>query len=173
MTTQAQRQSMKSDLVIGCVIFAITVGALIHSFSYSESVAMLLPRLAAGLGIACSAWTIVSKVMQLRWSTPLVPVGAAAAEGTASAAVAEIPASSLPTATEQPAEDEGDPNDAEYILSHTPRRTWAVALAFAAGFFILLYLCGIFVAAGALALAYLRVVGRKSWLFSTIYTAVS
>jgi hypothetical protein len=58
------------------------------------------------------------------------------------------------------------------VLSHTPRKVWLVTLGFIAGFFILLYLCGLFIAAAALSLTYLMVVGKRSSTFAISYTVV-
>lgn len=149
----------KSDLVFSIVILVISVGALIWSFTYAEAVAMLLPRLAAGLGILSAVWMIIRK------SRELVKQRAAAANYAPAGAVET-------TIDDEDDEDEVDTNDAEYVLSHTSRRDWLISLGFIAGFFVLLYLFGLFIAAGVLSLTYLIFVGKRKWWFAVIYTAV-
>ncbi len=165
MTTQSANANRTGvpDLVISCVVLIICGGALALSVTYPPAVSLLLPRLAAGLGLLCATWMILSKLISL--ARQRQEAGAARTANPVHVHTGEISA---------PAEDddEVDPNDAEYVLSHTPRRVWLTTIGFIAGFFLVLYLCGLFVAAAALSLVYLVTVGKKSWLFSLGYTTV-
>jgi hypothetical protein len=163
MTAPSTNRSAMPDLVISCVVLVICSGALVTSVTYPPAVSLLLPRLAAGLGLLCAAWLLVSKSIALARER-----GETGTHGTAG------PVEEQAAMLNEPAEDndEMDPNDAEYVLSHTSRRVWLTTLGFIAGFFLILYLCGLFVAAAALSLVYLFVIGKKSWLFSLIYTVV-
>lgn len=163
MTIQSANRSGMPDLVISCVVLVICGGALALSVTYPPAVSVLLPRLAAGLGLLCAAWMIVSKSIAL--ARQREETGAARTAGPVHVHTAGL---------HEPAEDEEevDPNDAEYVLSHTSRRVWLTTIGFIAGFFLVLYLCGLFVAAAALSLVYLVVIGRESWLFALVYTAV-
>ncbi|MEW1980229.1 tripartite tricarboxylate transporter TctB family protein [Citricoccus sp. NPDC079358] len=163
MTAQSANRSAMPDLVISCVILVICGGAIAISITYPPSVSMLLPRLAAGLGLLCAAWIIISKSIAL--ARQRLETGV---EGTTGPVDDHTAVLKVPTEDD----DEVDPNDAEYVLSHTSRRVWLTTIGFIAGFFLVLYLCGLFVAAAALSLVYLIVIGKKSWLFSLIYTAV-
>ncbi|MGJ9372545.1 hypothetical protein [Nesterenkonia sp. CF4.4] len=150
------------DLVISCVVLVLCAGALALSFTYSPVVSLLLPRLAAGLGILCAGLMIASTSRALasrREKTKTVGTTSPVEERT-----------TVPDPTE--AGVDVDPNDAEYVLSHTSRGVWLSTLGFIVGFFLVLYLCGLFVAAAALSLSYLVVVGKKSWLFASMYAVV-
>lgn len=148
---------VKSDIVISAVILAISVGVLVWSLAYPSEMTLILPRLAAGLGVLCTLWMIVSRSIQLARGTVGAPQTDAADD-----VLAELGEDA----------DEVDANDPEYILSHTSRRDWLVALGFIAGFFVALYLFGLFISAAALSLSYLIAVGRKKWWFAVIYTVV-
>ena len=156
MTAQSANRSAMPDIVISCVVLVTCGGALAMTVTYPSAVSLLLPRLAAGLGLLCAAWVIVNKSIALARQR-----GENGAERTADS-------------LHDPAEDddEVDPNDAEYVLSHTSRRVWLTTIGFIAGFFLVLYLFGLFVAAAALSLVYLVIIGKKSWLFSLMYTVV-
>ncbi|MDO8384665.1 MAG: tripartite tricarboxylate transporter TctB family protein [Microbacterium sp.] len=140
------------DIVISCVVLFISVGAMALSFTYPAAVSVLLPRLAAGFGIVCAVWMIVKNALDL--------------------ARHRRDHEDELDSDEDLVEQEIDENDPEYVLSHTPRKIWLVTLGFIAGFFILLYLCGIFIAAAVLSFTYLVVIGKKSWLFAILYTGV-
>lgn len=162
MKAQSVRGLAKPDLILSCAIFIICGGALALSFTYSSSMSLLLPRVAAGLGMLCAAWMVVGATVTRRRLDEETPVA--------------LPATSAhePTSTVEGVSDTGqdDPNDAEYILSNTPKRVWITTIGFICGFFLVLYLCGLFIAAAALSLVYLVVVGQKSWLFSVTYTVI-
>lgn len=165
MTMNTAKRSAMPDIVISCFILFVSAGAMALSFTYPPAVSMLLPRLAAGLGVFCAVWMIINKSIAFardrRESDDVYDSTAAV-----SSPREETLGLDLPDAAE-----EVDENDAEYVLSHTPRKIWLVTLGFIAGFFILLYLCGLFIAACALSLAYLLVVGKKSWIFAVLYSA--
>lgn len=163
MTVHTDARSAKPDLIIATAIFVISAGALALSFTYPPAVSMLLPRLAAGLGIFCAGWLIISKTLALR---------AAPRDDEAHRVVARRSAQEETSGIDLPVAEDVDGNDPEYVLSHTPRKIWAVTLGFIAGFFLVLYLAGIFVAAAALSFLYLFVVGKKTWLYSLVYTVV-
>jgi hypothetical protein len=162
MDTTTKRSAMP-DIVISCFILFVSAGAMALSFTYPPAVSMLLPRLAAGLGIFCAVWMVINKSIAFardRRDTDDVD-SSTTVVGTTEETL------DLPEAAMQV-----DENDAEYVLSHTPRKIWLVTLGFVAGFFVLLYLSGLFIAAGTLSLAYLLVVGKKSWTFAVLYTLV-
>lgn len=163
MTAQSANRSAMPDLIISCVVLVICGGALAMTVTYPPAVSLLLPRLAAVLGLLCAAWMIVNKSIAL-----------ARQRGENRVQRTTGPVEEHATVLKEPAEDDDDvdPNDAEYVLSHTSRRVWLTTIGFIAGFFLVLYLCGLFVAAAALSLVYLIVIGKKSWLFSLIYTVV-
>lgn len=160
MTVQSVKRSAMPDLVIACVVLLICGGALALSFTYPPATAMLLPRAAAVLGLVGAAWILVSKSIELSRRRD-----EAAVED-------DVAPADLSPDEEVEEEEEVNSNDAEYVLSHTPREIWLTTLGIIAGFFLLLYLSGIFIAAGALSLFYLVVVGKKTWYFALIYTVI-
>lgn len=62
--------------------------------------------------------------------------------------------------------------DVEYVFEHAGRRSWAINLAWIAGFFLVTFLVGVLVAAPVFTLLYLRWTARASWLFSAVYAVV-
>lgn len=166
MTLHATKQSVMPDIVISGIVLIVSVGAMAMSFTYPAAVSVLLPRLAAGLGIFCAFWMIAKNSIEFarhRRDREEDPASTDAFSGTQE----EAPSLDVPNVGQ-----EIDENDPEYVLSHTPRKIWLVTLGFIAGFFILLYLCGLFIAAAALSLTYLLVIGKKSWTFAILYTVV-
>jgi hypothetical protein len=59
--------------------------------------------------------------------------------------------------------------DVEYVFEHAGLGLWARNLGWLGGFFLLMFLTGIFVAAPAFTVLYLRFSARVSWLFSVGY----
>jgi len=166
MTLHAAKRSVMPDIVISGIVLIVSVGAMAMSFTYPAAVSVLLPRLAAGLGIFCAIWMIAKNSIEFarhRRDREEDPASTDAFSGTQE----EAPSLDVPNVGQ-----EIDENDPEYVLSHTPRKVWLVTLGFIAGFFILLYLCGLFIAAAALSLTYLLVIGKKSWIFAILYTVV-
>lgn len=166
MTLHAAKRSGMPDIVISCFILFVSAGAMAMSFTYPPVVSMLLPRLAAGLGIFCAIWMIAKNSIEFarhRRDSEEDLASTGAFSGTQEEALSP----DLSTGGQ-----ESNENDPEYVLSHTPRKVWLVTLGFIAGFFILLYLCGLFIAASGLSLTYLLVIGKKSWIFAILYTVV-
>ncbi|MDO8382389.1 MAG: hypothetical protein Q7T17_05365 [Microbacterium sp.] len=160
-----------SDLVFSSVVLFISAGAMALSFTFADAVSVLLPRLAAGLGIAAALWMVVKNSLQLarnrRDAADLDDHGHGGPTGTI-----RNPAEGSAKQDEPVSTHVIDENDAEYVLSQTPRKIWLVTLGFIVGFFVLLSLFGIFIATAALSLTYLVVIGKKSWTFSIVYTVV-
>lgn len=69
-------------------------------------------------------------------------------------------------------EEEPD-HSLEYAFGTASRRAWAAALAWAASFFVLLWLSGVFVAVPVFALLYLRIAGKASWLAAALYAGIA
>ncbi|MCW2584185.1 MAG: hypothetical protein JWQ53_2975 [Klenkia sp.] len=70
-------------------------------------------------------------------------------------------------------DDEADvEGDVEYLFATAGARSWSTALAWLAGFFLLLYIVGLFITAPIFSLLYLRYAGNQTWRLSTIYAVV-
>jgi hypothetical protein len=69
-------------------------------------------------------------------------------------------------------DEEGESVDVEYVFEHASRSEWAQSLAWLSGFFLSLYLIGLFVTAPLFAVAYLRTSAGSSWKVSVTYALV-
>lgn len=70
-------------------------------------------------------------------------------------------------------DNDEDTDDAlEYAFGTADRREWAVALGCFAGFFVALYVLGLYLAAPLFTLIYLRWQAGRGWTFSIVYTAI-
>jgi Tripartite tricarboxylate transporter TctB family len=133
-----------ADVVITALLLALFVGAFLAAGDWSFRAA-LFPRLVTGAGVALAALHLVQAVLRLR--RPALD-----AEGT----------------------DPGDPDpdDVEYVFRTAGPRRWASVLGWVAGFFVLLYIAGLYVTAPVFSLLYLRFAGKRTWIFSAIYAIV-
>lgn len=79
-----------------------------------------------------------------------------------------------PAEDHQPHGEDGEIEavDVEYVFEHATRAQWARTLGWALGFFVALYLVGIFIAAPVFTVAYLRYSARASWVLSVVYAIV-
>jgi hypothetical protein len=75
---------------------------------------------------------------------------------------------------DEPHEAEGPSVDdsLEYIFHTASLRQWLVTLAWFGGFFVALYVLGLYATAVVFALFYLRTQDKRSWLFCVTYAAV-
>lgn len=63
--------------------------------------------------------------------------------------------------------------DVEYVFANAGRAAWVSALAWVAGFFLSLWLLGLYVTVIVFPLVYLRVVARSSWLVAVLYGVIA
>lgn len=140
---RAHRQLSVADLVITAGLFTAFVAAHVTARGWPAGAA-IFPEMVTAVGAALAALHLL--VLVVRRPTPdLQPHG----------------------------EDrEIEALDVEYVFEHAGRRAWAGNLAWLAGFFVLMYLAGVLVAAPAFTALYLRLSARTSWLFSAIYAVV-
>lgn len=77
--------------------------------------------------------------------------------------------------TRESADDDEDVDDQslEYVFGTAGRGAWTRAVAWVAGFFISLWLLGVFVTVPVFSFAYLRVAGQVGWRASAVYAAVA
>ncbi len=104
--------------------------------------AALFPRLVTAAGVVLAALHLVQALLQL-WR-PVPPLDAG----------------------------EADPDGVEYVFRTAGTRGWTSALGWVAGFFVLLYLTGLYVTAPVFSVLYLRFAGKRTWIFSAIYAIV-
>jgi hypothetical protein len=135
-----------ADVLLTVLLLALFGWGFLQADQWSFQAA-LFPRIVTGAGFVLSALHLVQVLLRL-----LRGPGAAAA------------------VTEP--EDADDADDAEYLFRTAGARGWATALGWVAGFFILLYVAGLFITAPVFSLLYLRFAGRRTWMFSGIYGVV-
>jgi hypothetical protein len=73
---------------------------------------------------------------------------------------------------ETPHEDVSAEDDLEYVFQTASARQWIVALAWFGGFFVALWVLGLYAAALVFTVAYLRTQDRRSWLFAIVYALI-
>jgi small-conductance mechanosensitive channel len=137
-----------ADVVITVLLLALFVWAFLAAGDWSFRAA-LFPRLVTGAGIVLAALHLVQALLRLRLRRP-----------------APVP----DTDGTDPADP--DPDDVEYVFRTAGPRRWASALGWVAGFFVLLYIAGLYVTAPVFSLLYLRFAGKRTWIFSAIYAIV-
>ncbi|MCW2843532.1 MAG: hypothetical protein JWN22_1448 [Nocardioides sp.] len=73
---------------------------------------------------------------------------------------------------ETPHEEIAADDNLEYIFQTATARQWIVTLAWFGGFFVALYVLGLYASALIFTVAYLRTQDRRSWLFVIVYALV-
>jgi hypothetical protein len=138
-----------ADVVLTVLLLALFGWGFLEAAQWSFQAA-LFPRMVTGSAFVLSALHLVQALLRL-WrnrNAPALDVSRAAEPGAA------------------------EPDDAEHLFRTAGARSWASALGWVAGFFVLLYVAGLFVTAPLFSLLYLRFAGRRTWLFSAVYAVV-
>jgi hypothetical protein len=135
-----------ADVVVTVLLLALFGWGFLEAARWSFQAA-LFPRIVSGTAVVLTALHLVQALLRLRRG---VAAGSAATT----------------------ADDPGDPDDAEHLFRTAGARRWASTLGWVAGFFVLLYVGGLFVTAPLFSFAYLRVVGGRTWVFSAVYAVV-
>lgn len=136
-----------ADFTITLVLLALFGAALVSSSAWSVKAA-LFPRFVTGVGLALAVLHLIAIVVTALQRRPV-------------------------EASPVPADDDATAGvDTEYVFANAGRAAWAGALLWVAGFFVLLYVLGLFLAAPLFAVTYLRLSAERTWLFSIVYAAV-
>jgi hypothetical protein len=154
-STADHRPPTRADLVFGAAAVVMFAAAGVATFGWPFRTA-LFPRLVTGSGTAIALLFTVSWL--LRRPGP----------GTADPGSDEPEAGSALLAPEE----DGRGHDVEYVYATAGRAAWAQALGWIAVFFLLLALVGLFAAAAAFTVAYLRWGGGRSWRFAVTYAVI-
>jgi hypothetical protein len=156
-----------ADLVITAVLLLLFGWAFLEANQWSDRAA-LFPHLVCGVMFVLSALHLVQVLVRTR-RTP------AAAAAPADADEHDSTGHLLPGHVAEPHGNEDDVNDddVEYVFQTAGARRWASALAWVAGFFVLLYVAGLFITAPVFSLLYLRFAGGRTWRLSVIYAVVA
>lgn len=75
-------------------------------------------------------------------------------------------------APEVPAEPESVDDNLEYVFHTASLRQWLVTISWFGGFFVALYVVGLYATAIVYTVAYLRTQDNRSWLFSGVYALI-
>lgn len=161
--TPARRvDGTSADLIIAVALLVVFAAAFVTALQW-QAVAGLFPLIATGVGIALTAAFGVSALVRRRREGQAAPEPVPAPrQDTEAAGVADG------------AEDTVvDQSEADHVFfASLSREDWVVSLGYFAAFFVGLYVCGLYVAAAAFTVVYLRFQARSSWLFSGVYAAV-
>ncbi len=142
-TSPPARRVPVADLLLTVGVLAIFVVAFVTALGWSFNTGVF-PLLITGLGIGLSLLHLVVLLVR-RPARDLHPHGE---------------------------DDEIEAMDVEYAFEHAGRAMWARTLGWVFGFFLLLYVAGIFIAAPVFTIAYLRLSAKASWLVSVVYAVV-
>lgn len=144
------------DVVITLFLLAVFVMAHVLSGDWPFRTAFF-PRLLASAGVGLAILKLVGFGIQLR-------------RGTKSLGTTEHPVTgSLKLVSEEEEED----RSLEYVFATAGARAWMGTVAWIAGFFVALYVLGVFVTVPVFAFAYLKLSGGASWLAAAVYAAVA
>jgi hypothetical protein len=158
MSEESQRAVKLPDVVGTLLLLVVFAYALIASFGWPFRTAFF-PQFVSGAGILFAV-------------LKLAGFGVAALRGRAAAAVIE-PEVPVIGDTALVNEEEEDDRSVEYVFATAGRGAWAVSLGWIAGFFVLLYVAGVFIAVPVFTFAYLKVSGGAGWLGAAIYAVVA
>ena len=140
-----------ADVVLTVLLLALFGWGFLEAAQWSFQAA-LFPRIVTGSAFVLGALHLVQALLRLWRDRAVSPAAEAEPE---------------------PADPHSlDPDDAEHLFRTAGARAWASALGWVAGFFVLLYVAGLFVTAPLFSLLYLRFAGRRTWLFSAVYAVV-
>jgi hypothetical protein len=136
-----------ADLVITVALLILFAWALSSASEWSVKAA-LFPRLVTTFGLALAVLHLVLLLVRRR----------SADDSAEAQSVMGI--------------SEPDDDPLAYAFSTAGRLAWMVALAWVAGFFVSLYVLGVYVTAPLFTVLYLRLSAHASWRLSVIYSVV-
>ncbi|MGY2001289.1 tripartite tricarboxylate transporter TctB family protein [Blastococcus sp. SYSU DS1024] len=162
-----------ADVVLSLLMVAVFGWALLEAADWSFKAA-LFPRIVTGLGCAFAILQLVQSLLRLgrgrrAAGKPAPPTSPA---GPIAPVPLVTPAEAVPQAAGTTTEDDANEDDVEYVFQTAGARRWTEAVAWLTGFFVLLYVAGLFVTAPLFSFLYLRFAGRRSWLFCGAYAVV-
>ncbi|MPZ89735.1 MAG: hypothetical protein GEU81_17100 [Nitriliruptorales bacterium] len=141
------------DLVITVVMLGMFVVGYVAAEAWPYRAA-LFPRLLSSAAIVLAILKLVDLGLQWRRASPRPAADQRAGDA------------------ELAGEEEEQDQSLEYVFATAGGRAWSAALAWVAGFFVGLWLLGVFVMVPLFAFLYLLVVGKARWYSATIYALV-
>jgi hypothetical protein len=154
------RSELVADVILTALLLALFGWAFLEAGEWSFR-AYLFPRIVSGAAFVFCGLHLVQAALRLRRGA----VDAPARVHVSAPAAADAAAGGEH-------ENEVNEDDVEYVFSTAGGRAWAAALGWVAGFFVLLYVAGLFLTAPLFSLLYLRFAGRQSWRMSVGYAVV-
>jgi Tripartite tricarboxylate transporter TctB family len=158
-----------ADVVLTVLMLVLFGWAFLDAADWSFKAA-LFPRIVTGVGFVVSALHLVQAL--LRFRRDRAAAGAPVPATTPAGPIPPVAGDPVPQAAGTTTEDDVNEDDVEYVFQTAGARRWTEALAWVAGFFVLLYVAGLFITAPLFSFLYLRFAGRRSWLFSALYAVV-
>lgn len=141
------QMSRQADIVGSAALMVLFLGAFVMAIEWAGK-GSVFPVLVTALGAALSGGHLLRSILKKP---------------------------SQPPAPKDPGDlvhEEEEAESPDHILTSASGRDWATVLAFVAGFFLLLYVFGLYVASAVFTLVYLRFQARVSWVSIIIYSAV-
>jgi hypothetical protein len=139
-----------ADLVITTCFLALFAWGLLTAFDWSFR-AGIFPRMVNTLGLGLCLLHLAAIWWRMR----------------------RPPASGPPPEGALVDDDHLETQDVEYAFASATGRAWGTALAWVAGFFLSLYMLGLFVTAPLFALLYLKLAARASTRLSAAYAVIT
>ncbi|WP_159961543.1 tripartite tricarboxylate transporter TctB family protein [Blastococcus haudaquaticus] len=155
-----------ADVVLGLLLLALFGWAFLEAADWSFKAA-IFPRIVTGLGFSVAFLQVVQSLLRLAGGRRAA--GARTPVTSPAGPIEPVPAESVPQAAGTTAEDDANEDDVEYVFQTAGARRWTEAIAWVTGFFVLLYVAGLFVTAPLFSVLYLRFAGKRSWTFCAIY----
>ncbi|TWF82129.1 tripartite tricarboxylate transporter TctB family protein [Pseudonocardia hierapolitana] len=144
-----------ADVVLTVLLLALFGWGFLEAAQWSFQAA-LFPRIVTGSAFVLAALHLVHALLRLRRRAALTSDGSADT-----------------LAAEAEAEADADADDAVQLFRTAGPQRWAAALGWVVGFFVLLFVGGLFVTAPVFSLLYLRFAGGRTWVFSAVYAVVT
>jgi xanthine/uracil permease len=158
-----------ADLVITLLLLALSAWAFLEANQWSDR-AGLFPHLVSGAMFVLSGLNLFQVFLRMRREAAAGPAPAPGSPDEHDAS-GHLPPGRV--AEPHGAEDDVNEDDVEYVFQTAGARRWASALAWIAGFFVLLYVAGLYITAPVFSMLYLRFAGRRTWRLSVVYAVVA
>lgn len=154
MTSSAAPRRSIAELVFSIALLVLFAWAFVEAGNWSFRAA-LYPRIVAVAGLL---------TVMLRLAVSVF--------GGARAAGAPAPTLEL-AGVAVVDEEEAEQQDVEYVFAHAGRQAWIEALGWVAGFFVALWVLGLYITVPLFCVLYLKLVAKASWLVAVVYAAVA
>ena len=160
-STTADKDTVRiGDVIIAVLLLALFIFAYIVAQDWPFR-ARFFPQLLTIGGMFFSTMKLIGFVLQYRRGR--------SAAATAEESPEDLEVGNVALISEEEEEDQS----LEYVFSSAGGRAWAAALGWVFGFFLMLWLVGVFIAVPVFAFAYLKIAGKAGWIGAGLYAIVS